>query len=117
MGKKPLVKMPVTERAKQFSSFKALGGLEEALERKRREMGFEELRELSEDETEQLNRTLCALKPGDRAEICYYNGRGYETKAVRVVKIDTFDRRIITDGGDIGISGVSSITITESETE
>lgn len=39
MAKKPMAPMAVSERAKQFMPFKAVSGLDEALERKRLEMG------------------------------------------------------------------------------
>lgn len=42
MGNKPMAKMPVSERAKQFMPFKAVSGLDEALERKRIELGVTE---------------------------------------------------------------------------
>ena len=42
MGKKPMAPMAVSERAKQFMPFKAVSGLDEALELKRIEMGKEE---------------------------------------------------------------------------
>ena len=40
MGKKPITPMAVSERAKQFMPFKAVAGLDEALERKRIQMGI-----------------------------------------------------------------------------
>ena len=40
MGKKPMAPMAVSERAKQFMPFKAVAGLDEALEKKRIEMGI-----------------------------------------------------------------------------
>lgn len=42
MAKKPMTPMAVSERAKQFMPFKAVAGLDEALERKRLEMGASE---------------------------------------------------------------------------
>lgn len=33
MGKKPRAKMPISQRAKQFAPFQAVGGLDEALRR------------------------------------------------------------------------------------
>lgn len=33
MGKRPRTKMPVSQRAKQFAPFQAVGGLDEALKR------------------------------------------------------------------------------------
>ena len=50
MGKKPMAPMAVSERAKQFMPFKAVSGLDEALELKRIEMGKPE----TESEKEKL---------------------------------------------------------------
>ena len=33
MGKRPRTKMPISQRAKQFAPFQAVGGLDEALKR------------------------------------------------------------------------------------
>jgi len=42
VGSKPLKPMDISERAKQFMPFKAVLGLDEALARKRLEMGIDE---------------------------------------------------------------------------
>ena len=49
MGKKPRTPMAVSDRAKQFMPFKVVSGLDEALEKKRMEMGVIEKRELFEE--------------------------------------------------------------------
>lgn len=62
--------MPASRRAKQFSMFDALKGLKEALAAKERQP--EPRRELAQDAIEELNRTLCVLKPGDMITLVYY---------------------------------------------
>lgn len=106
--------MPVSERAKQFASFKALGGLEEALERKRRELGYEERKILSEEKEEEINRTLAALGAGQRAEISVYNGKMYETRSVTFIKTDKIAGVLLTQEGEIRIADIASV-LTEEE--
>ena len=64
-------KMPVSERAKQFSPFSPLRGLEEALERKTRERVVR--RELSEEQATALNASLSRLQAGWVVRVCYYD--------------------------------------------
>ena len=62
--------MPPSRRAKQFGMFDALKGLKEALAAKERQP--EPRRELTQDAIEELNRTICALKPGAIVTVVYY---------------------------------------------
>lgn len=62
--------MPPSRRAKQFSMFDALKGLKEALAAKERQP--EPRKELAQDAVEELNRTICALKPGALVTVVYY---------------------------------------------
>jgi len=89
--------MPVSERAKQFSAFKALGGLDEALERKRQELGYTERRVLSPDDEIRINDILCSLSKGDRVTVEFYNGKFYETKTVVVERVDEYEKKLHTD--------------------
>ena len=69
---KPASPMPVSERAKQFSPFSALKGLSEALAKK--EHIPIPRRELSEEQTEAINRTLLALQRGEVVTAVRYDG-------------------------------------------
>ena len=71
-------KMPVSERAKQFMPFKAVSGLDEALERKRIEFGIVERKELSEEELKKLDIKFQSLSKGDSVCITYYTDAGYK---------------------------------------
>ena len=62
--------MPPSRRAKQFGMFDALKGLKEALAAKERQP--EPRKELAQDAIEELNRTICALKPGTIVTVVYY---------------------------------------------
>lgn len=62
--------MPPSRRAKQFGMFDALKGLKEALAAK--EWQPEPRKELAQDAIEELNRTICTLKPGTMVTVVYY---------------------------------------------
>ena len=84
--------MPASQRAKQFSMFDALKGFKEALAAKERQP--EPRRELAQDAIEEINRTLCALQPGDMVTIVYYCRYREEHCQITgsLVKIDSFWR-------------------------
>ena len=93
--------MPASRRAKQFSMFDALKGFKDALAAKERQP--EPRRELAQDAIEEINRTLCALQPGDMVTAVYYCNYQYEYCQVSgyVTKIDGFWK--ILHIGDIAI--------------
>lgn len=68
--------MPVSERAKQFSPFSALKGLSEALAKKERIPVPR--REISDDQAEQINRTLLSLQRGEIVTAVWYDGEAQE---------------------------------------
>lgn len=115
MAGRPRAKMPVSERAKQFASFKALGGLDEALERKRREMGFEERKILSAEQEEEIDRILSGLTSGQSVEISVYLGGKYETKTVTFIKTDILGGVLLTEEGEIRIADIGSVKEVESK--
>ncbi len=80
-------RMALEDRAKQFMPFDALKGLREALREKERIL--EERRLLSEDQEEELDRTLHALRPGEEAEIEYYQGETRMRLTGRVRRVDS----------------------------
>lgn len=115
MAGRPKMKMPNSERAKQFSSFKALSGLEEALERKRRELGYEERKILSEDDEAAINETLRTLKKGQRIAVNYFNGKTCEDKKMTVTEVREYEQLLIADGQTIRFGNLFSIMILPEE--
>lgn len=101
--------MPDSERAKQFSSFKALGGLDEALEKKRRELGYEERRILSDDDENIINETLSSLSKGNTVRVTYYNGKMYETAVFTVESVDEINKFLHTREKEIRFGNIYSI--------
>lgn len=87
------------ERAKQFSAFSPLKGLDEALsaqERLREERIY-----LGEDAQLELNRKLQGLEPGEQVTAEYYRAGRYVAVRGTVKCIDSTARRLVL--GDIRI--------------
>ena len=110
MATRPKIKMPPAERAKQFASFKALGGLEQALERKRAEMGFREKKVLSEERIAEINDVLLSLKKGDCAEITYHDGERGVTLTLTVTDIDAVNGVLVAGEMKIPFAGIEDIS-------
>jgi len=97
---KERIKMPVSDRAKQFSPFAAIRGLEEALAEK--EKIPVPRPEYSEEMNEKINKKLCRLKKGEHASVKYYGNEEFLWAEGVVEKIDTVGR--VLKIGDIKIS-------------
>lgn len=85
--------MPPAQRAKQFSPFAALNGLEAALAKQER--AAQPRAELSEEETQALDLRLRSLAPGDRVRLLLYAPDGYFTAEGTVAKLDEVGRRLL----------------------
>ena len=98
---KPRSKMPISERAKQFSPFSPLSGLEAALAEK--EKRKERKRVLSEDAVAALNDVLSTLRRGDKVTVFFYNSEQecYEQTEGTVNIIDQLKGRIFVCGREI----------------
>lgn len=90
MANRPKTKMPIAERAKQFSPFAALKGLPDALAAK--EKILVDKIELSEDMAEELNRKMQRLQEGSIATIVYYDKGEYIKITGMVAKIGLTSR-------------------------
>lgn len=89
---KPKSRMPISERAKQFSPFSPLKGLEAALAEKER---VRELRrEVGEDRAMEIQQTLASLMQGDTLTVVYYLAETEEYIQLTGIlcKIDKFER-------------------------
>jgi len=80
--------MSPAQRAKQFMPFAAVKGLEEALERKRRELARMEKIELSEEMSQALDEKLRGLAKGCRAAVTWYADGAYQTITGRLDRIE-----------------------------
>jgi len=109
VGKKPMARMAVSERAKQFMPFKAVLGLDEALERKSLELGIVERRELSEEELLDLNDKFKDVKVGDTVIVTYFTQQGYKSPCDIVRGIDLNSRYIKLGDKKISLDDITEI--------
>ena len=86
----PRAPMPTSRRAKQFASFQALKGLNEAIAAK--EKRPEPRRELTDYMKEQINNTLSELRKGQQVTVVYYGSMEQETLQITgtVMKVDPY---------------------------
>ena len=86
------IKMPTSQRAKQFAPFDAVVGLRAAL--KEREKIRLPRKIIADDLSEEINRTLCSIKAGDTVTLLYYNisEENYIQLTGRAQKIDIKNR-------------------------
>ena len=96
--------MPPSRRAKQFSMFDALKGLQEALAAKERLP--EPRKELAQDAAEELNQLLCSLEKGASVTVVYYckYQQEYHQITGTVSNIDTYWKTLYL--GKLGIDFV-----------
>lgn len=102
MAIRPEHKMSLEERAKQFSPFSALRGLELALLKKEKEKLLVSRKILADDKEEEINEKLILISDGDRAEIIYYRFGEYHRICDFIDKIDKKEKCIKM--GDIVIN-------------
>lgn len=90
MASRPMNKMPISDRAKQFMPFAALKGLPEALAAKERIVVSKV--ELSEEMAEELDRKMHLLRKGEIATITYFHKDEYLKITGMVARIDESSR-------------------------
>ncbi len=92
MGCKPLHKMPIKERAKQFMPFSPLKGLEEAIAQKEMEMLKRPRAIVSPDHEETLNTKMQDIYLGDEVTFTHYERGIYITTCGEVEEINLNNR-------------------------
>lgn len=92
MPKKPINKMPVSDRAKQFMPFSALKGLDEALRTKEKIVVPKV--ELSPEMAEELDYKMHLLEKGKVTTIIYFSSGEYVKVTGLVARIDQTSRVI-----------------------
>ena len=90
--------MPVSLRAKQFMPFKAVGGLDEALEAQRRARLRVPRRELTEESLAELDRAFAAMAPGDEVLVTLYRDGEYITLNAHFGGADPLRREVTLSG-------------------
>mgnify|MGYP004554036347 FL=1 len=92
MPKKPINKMPVSDRAKQFMPFSAVKGLEEALRGK--EKIVVPKMELSPEMAEELDYKMHLLEKGKVVTVIYFSSGEYLKVTGLVARINQTSRVI-----------------------
>lgn len=92
MPKKPINKMPVSDRAKQFMPFSALKGLDEVLRTKEKIVVPKV--ELSPEMAEELDYKMHLLEKGKMVTVIYFSNGEYVKVTGLVARIDETSRVI-----------------------
>ncbi len=107
MANKPRLKMPVSERAKQFMPFSALKGLDEALRQK--EKVLVEKKELSEEVSEEISYILNDIKKGDFVKVVFFHEGEYLSAEGVVSFFDATEKRMTIVKNDIEFENIYRI--------
>lgn len=83
-----MITMNDTTRACQFLPFNGLRGFEELI--RQAETKKTKRREITEDQAQELNDTLCHLQRGDPVRMIYYTKAGYVTKECTILEINPY---------------------------
>ena len=81
-------KMSISDRAKQFSPFSALRGLEEALQKKEEALSLVTKPDLSPEKEAEINQKLEELQKGDKVKITYYEAGRIKTVIDEFISLD-----------------------------
>ena len=103
--------MPPSRRAKQFAPFDALKGLKEAIAA--RERRTEPRKELSEEMIAEINKTLSALRKGQRVTVVYYGRLEEEYLQLTgiVMKVDQYWQLLQIDHIGINFEEIYQIVV------
>lgn len=99
-------------RAKQFMPFAAVKGLEEALERKRREMLLVERAVLSQEMEEALNAQISGLRKGMEITLSHYRCGEYLLFRGAVEKVDPVGKYLLVSGESFAFEDIREIRMT-----
>ncbi|MDO5555139.1 MAG: YolD-like family protein [Clostridia bacterium] len=95
------------DRAKQFMAFDALKGLQEELRKK--EIEYEEKKDLSDSTLEELENKLNELEKGSYTKVKYYKNKQYIYIEGKVVNINHNNKKITIDETIINLSDILEI--------
>ncbi len=109
MANKPRMKMPVSERAKQFMPFSALSGLEDALRKKERIVVKKA--ELSDESAQDIANTLNLIKKGTYVQVVYFNDGEYISIQGIVTSFDKVFRKMTVVKTEIEFDDIYKINM------
>lgn len=109
MERKQRVKMPASQRAKQFMPFAAVKGLEKAIAEQDQLLNRVHEVELGEEQVKRINEKLNLLKKGNTVSICFYKDGYYCTHTGIVDRFDPIRREILVEGVRIVIENIIEV--------
>ncbi len=101
--------MSVEQRAKIFLPFAGVRGLDEALERKRREHFMEERIILGEDGEREIDGVLSSIGRGDTISLSAYEDGHYTQKEGTVIKKDAREGYVLMESGPVYFKDIQYI--------
>ncbi len=105
-----MIKMSISERAKQFGAFSPLRGYDDLIESKKFISG--QKREITEEQATELSKIVSKIKKGDIVEVTFYKKDGYVVKEGAVSNIDCTLYTITVVKEHISFSDIWDIKIT-----
>ena len=104
------MKMPSSQRAKQFLPFDALPGLRDALRQKEEERARMEMPAFAEEQKAEMDLRLAAMSPGDVIDLtCLQQGRRVRLRGT-LQKIDRRRRVLVLDDREVAIDRILEIS-------
>ncbi len=101
--------MPLQQRAKLFTPFAALKGFEELI--REQESTYDEMPELSDDQYEDLNYAISAVRIGDEVIARYFRNYHIKTLCGPVKKLSKEKRKICIGEQEIGFNELIEIRL------
>ena len=107
------IKMPASQRAKQFAPFDAVEGLRKALTEREKIRLPRKI--IAEDLSDEINRVLCEIAAGDTVTLLYYNHseQNYIQLTGRVGRTDSKNRVLQIGESEVGFDDICEISINE----
>ena len=110
----------MSDRAAQFAPFAALTGYDETIDETARLTAAK--RTLTEDETAELNKTLCSLLDREyenvKVKILYFKPDGRKSGGAYTEYLGTFKyyradlgRLVFTDGFEVGVGDIAEVEV------
>ena len=106
------IKMPRSDRAKQFSPFDALKGLQEVIKIKEYEHDRIVRGEMSEDEIKEISAVLAKINKGDSVQLEFFRD-GHVVKLSGNAKIDVLNQKLYVGAFEIDFDEIRKIKILE----
>jgi hypothetical protein len=102
------VKMSRSDRAKQFSPFDALKGLQETIKIKEYEHERIICGEMSEDEIKEISAVILSLEKGDKVQIEFFRD-GHIWNLTGLVKLDVFNQKMNVGAFEISFDEIRKL--------